>query len=45
MNFWSSLEKETRGSASNSSGFWGKLERAGAGEWDGEVIFAIMWEQ
>lgn len=42
MNLSASFEKETRESASNSSGFWGKLERGGAGEWFGDSILAII---
>lgn len=45
MNLLSNLENETRGSASNSSGFWGKLERAGVGEPFGDAIIAMVLER
>lgn len=42
MNLLASFEKETRESASNSSGFCGKFERGGAGEWSGDSMLAMI---
>ena len=42
MNLLASFEKETRESASNSSGLWGKLDRGRAGEWFGDSMLAMI---
>ena len=42
MNLLSSFEKEMRGSLSNSSGFWGKLDKGGAGKLLGDSPLAIV---
>lgn len=36
------FEKETRGSASNSSGFWGNVDMPGAGDSEGDSRLAMM---
>jgi len=42
MNLLSSFEYEIRGSASNSSGFWGKFENAGACGLEGDSTLAMV---